>query len=57
MQHIKVNFNFAHLDWINEFVEEHEKTFDENNTRDFIDAFILEKQKGQDHSFKVPILL
>ena len=41
------------LDWLNEIVEEHEKTFDENNLRDFIDAFIVEKRKGKDDSFKV----
>jgi len=35
------------------FVQEHEKTFDENNIRDFIDAFIVEKRKAQDASFKV----
>jgi len=34
-------------------VQEHEKTFDENNIRDFIDAFIVEKRKSQDASFKV----
>ena len=27
-------------------IQEHEKTFDENSLRDFIDAFIVEKRKG-----------
>ena len=46
-------FLFLFLDWLNTIVEEHEKTFDENNIRDFIDAFIVEKRKEKDGSFKV----
>ena len=34
-------------------IEEHEKNHDENNVRDFIDAFIQEKRKGKDPSFTV----
>ena len=39
--------------WLRNIVEEHERSFDENNIRDFIDAFILEKKKGKDSSFTV----
>jgi len=39
--------------WLSGIVKEHEKTFDENNIRDFIDAFIVEKRKGKDNSFEV----
>ena len=34
-------------------VKEHEESFDENNLRDFIDAFIAEKRKGEDSTFSV----
>ena len=34
-------------------MKEHEKTFDENNLRDFIDSFLLEKKKNTDPSFTV----
>ena len=39
-------------DWLDEYVKEHEKTFDKDNIRDFIDAFIAEKKKGEDDSFQ-----
>nr|XP_009858723.2 cytochrome P450 2C15-like isoform X1 [Ciona intestinalis] len=34
-----------------QMVEQHRKTFDKNNLRDFIDAFICEGKKGTDESF------
>ena len=34
-------------------VIEHKESFDENNLRDFIDAFIAEKRKGEDSTFSV----
>ena len=34
-------------------MKEHENTFDQNNLRDFIDAFIAEKRKDNDSSFTV----
>ena len=37
--------------WFESMAEEHEKTYDENNMRDFIDAFIQEKRKGNDSYF------
>jgi len=36
-------------------IKEHEATFDENSIRDFIDAFIAEKRKGNDPNFSVSI--
>ena len=37
-------------------IEEHQKTFDENNLRDFIDAFIAEQRKGEDSHFSVKLI-
>ncbi|XP_078484974.1 cytochrome P450 2U1-like [Ciona intestinalis] len=34
-----------------QLVDQHRKTFDKNNLRDFIDAFILENENGTDESF------
>nr|XP_018667654.1 cytochrome P450 2J1-like isoform X2 [Ciona intestinalis] len=36
-----------------QMVEQHRKTFDKNNLRDFIDAFICEGKKGTDESFTI----
>ena len=38
---------FFFSDWLNHLVVEHEKTLDENQLRDFIDAFLVEKRKGK----------
>jgi len=42
-------------DWTTKIIEEHKKTFDDNNLRDFIDAFIAEERKENDNSFTVGI--
>ena len=48
-------FIYFGTDWLREIVNEHEKTFDPENLRDFIDAFIAEKRKGTDKTFEVSI--
>ena len=35
------------------FAKDNEETFDENNIRNFIDAFLLEMKKKTDDSFTV----
>ena len=46
-------FFFVITDQLETIIEEHEKTYDENNIRDFIDAFLQEKKKGTDSTFTV----
>ena len=41
------------LDWMRVIIKEHEESFDENNLRDFVDAFIAEKRKGENSTFSV----
>ena len=54
-------FALAHIldsfftDWFGNIVNEHEKSYDENNIRDFIDAFIFEKRKEKDSTFTVKL--
>ena len=50
---VRFTFQIHFTDWVKEIAKEHEETFDENNLRDFIDAFILEKRKGTDPYFTV----
>ena len=33
------------LDFLREIVEEHRRTLDEDNTRDYIDAFLVEQKR------------
>jgi len=53
------HFNWPHVNvliligWIYKIIQEHEKSFDENNLRDFIDAFIFEKRKENSSYFTV----
>ena len=44
---------YSLVDWISEIMKEHEKTCDEKNLRDFINAFITEKRKGNNSTFTV----
>jgi len=41
------------LDTFQGFIKDNEETFDENNIRNFIDAFLLEMLKKTDDSFTV----
>ena len=41
------------LDWMRVIIKEHEESFGENSLRDFVDAFIAEKRKGEDSTFSV----
>ena len=41
------------LDWMRVIIKEHEESFDENSLRDFVDAFIAEKRKGENSTFSV----
>ena len=42
-----VHGHFRHcLDTMTEYIEEHKKTFDENNIRDYIDCYIKELRSG-----------
>ncbi|XP_015920197.2 cytochrome P450 18a1 [Parasteatoda tepidariorum] len=46
--YIKMKQNKAETEaYFAKIVEEHKRTFDPNNIRDFIDAFLLEKQKAE----------
>jgi len=42
---------------LEDIIKENEETFDENNIRNFIDAFLLEMKKKTDDSFHVSVYL
>ena len=50
---IKLKIILSFTEWFETIIDEHEKSFNENSIRDFIDAFIQEKRKGKDPSFNV----
>lgn len=52
----EITISFFFVVWINEIVEEHKRTFDENNFRDFIDAYLDEINKETDSSFTVRLI-
>ncbi|CAK8696141.1 unnamed protein product [Clavelina lepadiformis] len=51
-EELKQNFKYL-SDISSEAITEHEKTFDKENPRDFIDAFLNDMKEGSDKSFKV----